>query len=102
MSTHDKLQALLNQFQADAAAQVQATFQFTIDTEHYYLAIADQQCRLHSGPAEDADVTFILDAATLNELLQGPGNGMQLFMAGRLQIQGDMALATQLPSLFAL
>lgn len=52
------------------------------------------------SPAEKADCTITLNDADLVNMVSGKANGQQLFMQGKLKIQGNMAMAMKLDQLF--
>ena len=73
------------------------TVQFHIDT-------SSGDVVLERGHLEDADVTVTTDYDTAKAIFvdQDPAAGMQAFMTGKIQVQGDMmklmALQTAMPS----
>ena len=73
------------------------TVQFHIDT-------SSGDVVLELGHLEDADVTVTTDYDTAKAIFvdQDPAAGMQAFMTGKIQVQGDMmklmALQTAMPS----
>ena len=48
----------------------------------------------------DADVTMICSADTFAKMMQGELDGMQAFIAGKLKLKGNVAIARKLSSLF--
>jgi len=101
--TMQLLDAMLARFNAAAAVDLEAVFQYHIDEAGaYYLQVAEQQCRLCEGEHADPSVSLTLDQATLREILCGETDGMQAFMAGRVKAGGNILLATRLAELFPL
>jgi predicted lipid carrier protein YhbT len=53
------------------------------------------------GPAARASAIFRLDADDCFALLAGRENGHLLYLAGRVEVEGDLSLAGRLGRLFA-
>ena len=102
MSTVDEtIQGMKAKFNANAAAGLDLVFQFNItDAEDYYLIVKGGTCDFHQGESADANVTLIMDSATMQGVISGETDGMQAFMAGQLRAEGDMMLALKLSELF--
>ncbi|HEY5718297.1 MAG TPA: SCP2 sterol-binding domain-containing protein [Motiliproteus sp.] len=102
-ATKALLDSMLARFNAAAAADLDAVFQYHIEEGgDYYLQVADQQCQLCEGEHADPSVALSLDQETLSEILSGETDGMQAFMAGRVKADGNIMLATRLAELFPL
>ncbi|EAR63097.1 SCP2 sterol-binding domain-containing protein [Neptuniibacter caesariensis] len=90
-----------SRFNADAAAGTDAVFQYEIsDGGEWYVSVQDGGCEVAEGNSGDATVTLRMDSATLEEVMSGETDGMQAFMTGRIQADGDIMLATKLAALF--
>lgn len=90
-----------SRFNADAAAGTDAVFQYEIsDGGEWYVSVQDGGCEVAEGNSDDATVTLRMDSATLEEVMSGETDGMQAFMTGRIQADGDIMLATKLAALF--
>lgn len=90
-----------SRFNADAAAGTDAVFQYEIsDGGEWYVSVQDGGCEVAEGSSGDATVTLRMDSATLEEVMSGETDGMQAFMTGRIQADGDIMLATKLAALF--
>lgn len=101
MSVAITFEKLKDNFDADAASDIDLIFQFNIeDAENYSLTIKDGKCELVAGDHDDPSVTLIMNTETLNGIVSGETDGMQAFMAGQLRAEGDMMLATKLGELF--
>jgi putative sterol carrier protein len=88
-------------FNPSAAAGMDSVFQFNVtDADSYFLTIKDQNCSIDKGVNDDANITLIMDSATLSGLSDGSLDGMQAFMSGKLRVEGDMMLAMKLHELF--
>ncbi|WP_122860526.1 SCP2 sterol-binding domain-containing protein, partial [Pseudomonas viridiflava] len=67
---------------------------------YYALIVKDSTCDLQEGENPDANVTLVMDSATLKGIVSGETDGMQAFMGGKLRAEGDMMLAMKLSELF--
>ena len=73
-------------------------------TVESYLDTSSGDVVMDLGRLEDADVTVTTDYATAKAIFvdQDPAAGMQAFMTGRIQVQGDMmklmAMQTAMPT----
>lgn len=88
-------------FNAEAAAGTDAVFQYEIsDGGAWYVSVQNGACEVAEGSSDDASVTLRMDSATLAEVMSGETDGMQAFMTGRIQADGDIMLATKLAAIF--
>lgn len=89
------------QFNPAAAAGTDAIFQYEIsDGGEWFVTVQDGNCAVAEGSSDDATVTLRMDSITLEEVMSGETDGMQAFMTGRIQADGDIMLATKLAVLF--
>lgn len=93
---------LEQRFNPEAAGHLSAVFQFHVDDQSAYLAVANQQCQLHSGEHTEPCVTLTLSGDTLKALLNGELSGFQAFLSGQLQCSGNLQLLSQVKPLFSL
>lgn len=101
-SVENTFSKIKSQFNAEAAAGLDAVFQFDIDGNGYHLTVENSECVAASGFHDDPSVTLLMDEHTFGDVVSGETNGMAAFMAGRLKTEGDMMLATRLSDLFSL
>lgn len=95
------LDEMKSRFDADAAADMDNTFQYDIKDEGSWLVtVSDGTCTIAEGGSEDADVTLAMSVETLQGILSGETDGMEAFTSGDLQASGDIMLATRLTDLF--
>ncbi|MDJ0789609.1 MAG: SCP2 sterol-binding domain-containing protein [Myxococcota bacterium] len=83
-------------FDPEAAAGVQVTYQFDLSGPAggvFHLTIADGSLEALPEPAERPDVVFRAAAEDYFGILAGSENADLLYMAGRLEIEGDAMLA---------
>ncbi len=80
-------------------AGIERTIQFNI-SQPAYVVIRNGTCEVSEGEAETADLTLGMSDDDLIAMLTGKLDGMAAMMTGRLKLQGDMGLATQLGRYF--
>lgn len=68
--------------------------------DHFQMRIDDGACRVTRAPKESAQATLELDGADFFRLAAGAADGAELFMTGKLRIEGDLVFTAQLQSLF--
>ena len=68
--------------------------------DHFQVRIDDGKCRVTRRPKESARATLELDGADFLRLAAGAAEGAELFMTGKLRVEGDLVFTAQLPSLF--
>lgn len=93
------LQKMTTTFSPEAAGGASCVLQFNT-SKPAYITIKDGKCALTEGSASSPDVALIMADEDLIALLKGELNGMQAFMTGKLQLEGDMMLAQRLGSFF--
>ena len=99
MSVIDFLTKMTSTFDPAAASGANCVLQFNTSAPAY-ITIKDGTATLTEGAAPGPDVTLIMADEDLVALLKGELNGMQAFMTGKLQLEGDMMLAQRLGSFF--
>ena len=89
----------------DAAKEIGAKFQINIEGDNggsWFIDCTDSP-KLEAGSPGGADVTIDIAEEDFQKLLENPqANGMQLFFAGKLKVQGNQMLAMKLQKLFEL
>jgi putative sterol carrier protein len=92
-------------FQADRASGVDAQIQWVVSDdgeEHpYVVTVKDGTCATEGGRAESPRVTLATDVVSFAKLMAGKAVGPQLYMTGKLKIQGDLMLAQRMTTFFA-
>jgi putative sterol carrier protein len=68
--------------------------------DRYQIAIRDGRCRVNRNPIESPRATIEVDAVDFLRLAAGLAQGPELFMSGKLKIDGDLMFTASLPSLF--
>lgn len=99
------LAELVKRFRPTAAEGLKAVYQLHLTGDggdSWHLTIADQRCQLEPGRAHEPDVTITLSVDDWKELIAGRLDPVGAYLSGRLQLSGDLTLATRLKSLFGL
>ena len=99
MSANEFLKKLPQAFNPEAAADASCVLQFNI-AKPAYATIKGGACTVADGSAPSPDVTLTMEDDDLVALFKGELNGMQAFMTGKLQVEGDLMLAQRLSSFF--
>jgi len=99
MSVIDFLKKMTSAFDAQAAAGTSCVLQFNT-SKPAYVTIANGTAKLDEGQSPSADVTLNMADDDLIALLKGELNGMQAFMTGKLQLEGDLMLAQRISTFF--
>lgn len=91
-------------FLAQRASGVNSTIQYDINTDEgtktWWVKFADGQCTTGEGAAEDPRLTLNLSLPDFVKLIFGAADGTQLFMSGKLKLQGDVMFALQMQNFF--
>jgi putative sterol carrier protein len=93
---------------SDAAASTDAVVHWKIGgrgdggEDHYEVVIRGGTCEVNEQPKEEPTVTLTMDGADFLRLVTNNANGPELFMSGKLKIEGDLAFASTLPALFTI
>lgn len=91
-------------FLADKAQGTTANIQYDIATDdgvkQWTVNVADGTCTTSPGPADNPRITLQLAIVDFVRLILGQAEGPQLFMGGKLKIQGDMMFAMQMQTYF--
>lgn len=99
MNVIDFLKQMAASFDPAAAEGTNCNIQFKT-SQPAYLTIKDGSCVLTEGEAPGPDVTLTMEDNDLIALLKGELNGMQAFMTGKLQVEGDLMLGQRMSSFF--
>lgn len=92
-------------FNADAAAGVDAIFQFDVSGDNggqYWLKVADKQVEAFEGKHDAPTITIRATDENLLMMLNGDLQPMAAFMQGKVKVDGQMALAMKLQGMFGL
>ena len=99
----DAIDWLRKSFDSAAASGLDVAYQFELagaDGGEFFVRVSQGRPEIGRGDAKAADVRFRLAASDYYGILAGAENADLLYMAGRLEIEGDLSLAMKLRSLF--
>ena len=96
-------------FRADAAGDTEAVIHWNIGggpeggVDQFETVISNGTCKVHRGFESDgARVTLSMDGVDFLRLVTNNVPGPQLFMSGKVRIEGDMMFAATAASLFTI
>lgn len=90
-------------FLPEKAAGLNTILQLNLSGENggsWYLKIADGTCEISEGQSESPQMTLVSTADDLYAVLAGEENAITSFMQGKIKVQGDMALALKMQTMF--
>lgn len=76
--------------------QVITSVPFGEGTLEVYLNSSDGELEMETGHLDDAEVSITLDYETARAVFLDPQSAIQLFMAGKIRVQGDMTKLLQM------
>ena len=108
MGSDDTLRSIFegmrDSFKPEAAKDVNATVQYDIDTgegvKNWSVTFADGTCSVSDSPATDPRLTIAIGLIDFVRLIFNQVQGPQLFMSGKMKLQGDMMWAMQMQNYF--
>lgn len=68
--------------------------------DHFELVIRDGQGRVSETPSEEPRVSLRIEPVAFLRLITNQKSGPELFMTGKLKLEGDLMFAPQIASLF--
>jgi len=90
-------------FNAQAAAGLNVIIQFDVTGEEpgiYHLAIANGECRFHTGPADAPTLTITTPSEVWLQISRGELSGQDALMQGLYEANGDLSLMLKMDRLF--
>jgi putative sterol carrier protein len=85
---------------ADAVVDWKIKDAKTDKLDHFQVTIKNGKCRVTRHPTETPRATLEMDTVDFLRLAAGVKQGPELFMSGRLKIEGDLMWTANLASLF--
>lgn len=101
----DAFEEMKGKFNPDAAAGMNAVFQYCIEGEgggEWNCAIADGTLTVSESKHDSPNVTLTMAASDFLDVANGKLNGQAAFMTGKLKIAGDMSLAMKIGAIFGM
>jgi len=97
-------EGMRDSFKPEAAKDVNATVQYDIDTgegvKQWSVTFADGSCAVAEGPTDSPRLTLAIGLVDFIRLIFNQAQGPQLFMSGKMKLQGDMMWAMQMQNYF--
>jgi putative sterol carrier protein len=99
-------QGMVDHFEPAKAQDVDAVIHWKIggraDGGHdtYELVVKDGTCTYSKEPRHDPRLTFTVDGVDFLKLVTGNASGPNMFMFGKLKIEGDLLFAARVQGLF--
>ena len=90
-------------FLPEQAGDLSATIQINLSGEgggQWMVKIAGGQIAIDEGLADSPKLTLTMAASDYVALSRGEANAMNLFMAGKIQVEGDVTLAMKFEQMF--
>jgi hypothetical protein len=79
---------------------LEAVAEWRVDGERWQVRMAGAECAVERDGAAAPDVVYEIGGVDFLRLVAGHADGPQLFVSGRLRVEGDLVLAARMPALF--
>ena len=97
-------EGMRDSFKPEAAKDVNATVQYDVDTgegvKQWSVTFADGTCSVKEGTTDSPRLTIAVGLVDFIRLIFNQAQGPQLFMSGKMKLQGDMMWAMQMQNYF--
>ena len=97
-------EGMRDSFKPEAAGDVSATVQYDVATDEgvkqWSVNFDNGTCTVNDGPTDSPRLTMSLPLVEFIRLIFNQAQGPQLFMSGKLKVQGDMMWAMQMQNYF--
>ena len=108
MSVADDVKEIFDEMPAaflpEKAAGMNKTIQIDLNGEgggQWAIKIANDTISVDRGQVDAPNLTLKMEAGDYVDLVHGRANSMNLFMAGKVKVEGDISLAMKFQELFA-
>jgi putative sterol carrier protein len=99
MTVNEWIKRLPSALRIDRISNLEKTIQFEV-SDPAYMVIARGSSSVHDGTYSSADLTLRASDLDMIAVLNGELNGVEAFMGGKLQVNGDLMLAQQFLTMF--
>lgn len=102
-SVADVISVMPSHFVPDNAAGLNAVLQLDISGNgggQWHMVVADKQLTIREGVAPNPNMTLKMESVDYLAMINGEANPMQMFMAGKVKVGGDISLALKMQSMF--
>ncbi|RZT08192.1 SCP-2 sterol transfer family protein [Duganella sp. CF402] len=99
MTVNEWIKSLPSALRVDRISNLEKTIQFEV-SDPVYMVIAKGSASVHEGTSPNADLTLRANDQDMIAVLSGELNGVEAFMGGKLQVNGDLMLAQQFLTMF--
>ena len=97
-------QGMQDAFRPEKAQGVNSTIQYEVQTDAgtktWSVKFENGSCVTSEGPAPDPRLTLTIGLVDFVRLILNQADGTQLFMSGKMKLQGDMMFAMQMQGFF--
>ncbi|MEA2453153.1 MAG: hypothetical protein QOG04_1863 [Actinomycetota bacterium] len=97
-------EGMRDSFNPESAKDVSATVQYDVTTDdgvkQWSVNFDNGTCTVTEGPSDSPRLTMALGLVDFIRLIFNQAQGPQLFMSGKLKLQGDMMWAMQMQNYF--
>jgi putative sterol carrier protein len=97
-------EGMRDSFKPEAAKDVNATVQYDVDSgegvKQWSVTFADGTCSVKEGTTDSPRLTIAVGLVDFIRLIFNQVQGPQLFMSGKMKLQGDMMWAMQMQNYF--
>ncbi len=69
-------------------------------SDDFEVIVRDGKCEVSEDPSEQPRVTLKVEPVPFLKLVSGQASGPELFMSGKLKIEGDLMFAPQIATMF--
>ena len=86
----------------DSVVHFQITGREDGGSDDFEVIVRDGKCEVSEDPSEQPRVTLKVEPVPFLKLVSGQASGPELFMTGKLKIEGDLMFSAQIQSMFTI